>query len=94
MKTHAMVALIQRLENFNRFDKSVKNYSRLKSVTPGLLGLLAGLAAGWYFEHWIILAISALVVLLTLKNIVARLWSPTVLTNYSIANRNPEQSLV
>ena len=83
VKTHAMESLIKRLPESQDFEKTVTHYSRLKSALPSGIGLLLGLGGLWYFEHWIGLALCGLLALFTFKSFIARLWSPTVLTEYT-----------
>ena len=83
LKTHAMESLIKRLAGTQSFDKQITHYSRLKSVLPSGIGLLIGLAGVWYFDNLIGLALCGLLALYMLKHVIARLWSPTVLTEYT-----------
>ena len=83
VKTHAMEALVKRVTPFQQLEKTVTHYSRLKSAMPGTLGFLIGAAGLWYFEHWIMMVLLSLLCLFSLKSLIARLWSPTVYTQYA-----------
>ena len=90
VKTHAMKALIQRIEPFRQLEESVTHYSRLKSAMPGIIGFLISASGLWYFEHWIIMVLLSLLCVFSLKSLMARLWSPTVFTEYSSQESTPE----
>ena len=83
VKTHAMEALVKRVTPFQQLEKTVTHYSRFKSAMPGAIGFLVGAAGLWYFEHWILMVLLSLLCLFSLKSLVARLWSPTVYTQYA-----------
>lgn len=84
VKTHAMTALATRVQASAQLDKTVSKYSRIKSCLPGLIGIVVGAAGFWYFEHWILLALFGLLILGAGKSAIARLWSPTVRTEYKV----------
>ncbi len=82
VKTHAMEALVQQLPDSKEFEKRINHYSRLQSASSSGIGLTLGLVGVWYFDNSLGLALCGLLALYMMKNVIARLWSPTILTEY------------